>query len=74
MGQFHNGLPLPTFFNMKLKKLYLGKKEDVYMGDPKDAQIVSYPPSWQCCSDCGEWFDAVFSSSDPDYKVHECEK
>lgn len=40
--------------------------------ETQEYEFVSYPLSWQRCPDCGGWFDAVFSSSDPNYKVHEC--
>jgi hypothetical protein len=35
-------------------------------------EINSYPSSYKRCPKCGEWYDTIYSSSDPDYKVHKC--
>jgi len=34
---------------------------------------ASYPSSYQYCPYCKEWYNTTYSSSDPNYKVHDCE-
>jgi hypothetical protein len=39
-----------------------------------NTNATSYPSSWRQCPNCGEWYDTIFSSSDPNYKVHTCQE
>ena len=37
-------------------------------------ETFSYSPGYIQCPICGEWYNAIYSSSDPNYKPHRCPK
>jgi hypothetical protein len=37
-----------------------------------NTEATSYPTNWRQCPICGEWYNTIYSSSDPNYKVHTC--